>query len=59
MNIALDDDEAQTLHALLSDYLSGLRFEIARTDERELRHALIKRQELCERLLALVPPSHQ
>jgi hypothetical protein len=51
MRIDLTDDEARTLGALLRDYLPSLRFEVARTDQRDFRHELVKRQDLCERLL--------
>ena len=51
MDIELSDDEVQTLRGLLQDSMPELRFEVARTDSREFRHILIKRQELCERLL--------
>ena len=54
MELILNDEEAQTLRQLLHDYLPQLRREVAGTDmpARELRHTLVKRQELCERLLA-------
>jgi hypothetical protein len=51
MDIELSDDEAQTLRGLLQDSLPELKFEVARTDSKEFRHILVKRQELCERLL--------
>jgi len=51
MDISLNDDDVQTLRGLLYDYLPELKFEAARTDGGELRHLLIKRQTLCERLL--------
>jgi hypothetical protein len=51
MDLTLNDDEAETLRGLLHDYLPGLKFEAARTDEAELRHVLVKRQTLCERLI--------
>jgi hypothetical protein len=47
----LERREVQTLRGLLSDYLPELNFEAARTDGAELRHVLVKRQTLCERLL--------
>ena len=51
MQLQLTDDEAQTLRGFIHDYLPELRLEVARTDVRELRLLLLKRQELCERLL--------
>jgi len=54
MRIDLTDDEARTLGALLRDYLPSLRFEVARTDQHDFRHELVKRQDVCERLLELL-----
>ncbi|HMF96921.1 MAG TPA: hypothetical protein VKE96_21630 [Vicinamibacterales bacterium] len=51
MTLTLTDDEVQTLRGLLHDYLPGLKFEAARSEGREIRHALVERQTLCERLL--------
>lgn len=51
MDVRLSDDDVQTLLGLLQDYLPELKFEAARTDGMELRHVLMKRQALCERLL--------
>jgi hypothetical protein len=50
MNLQLNNDEVQVLREMLHDYLPGLRFEVARTDAPEIRHALVIRQTLCERL---------
>jgi len=54
MDLTLNDDEVQTLRGLLHDYLPGLQWEVARTDDADLRHVLVKRQTLCERLLSLL-----
>jgi hypothetical protein len=52
MRLELTDEEATTLRSLLHNYLPDLRREVAATDAREMRRELIKRQDLCERLLA-------
>ena len=54
MQLNLTDDEAHVLRALLHDYLPALRLEVARTDAREIRHEMVKRQEICERVLELL-----
>jgi hypothetical protein len=51
MRLDFSEDEARTLRILFRDYLPDLRREIARTEDRDFRHELIKRQDLCERLL--------
>jgi len=51
MDLTLSNDEAETLRGLLTDALPGMKFEIARTREKELLHALMKREALCEALL--------
>jgi len=50
MTAHLSDDEVQTLRQMLHDYLPGLKFEVARTDEKEMLYALVKRQTLFEEL---------
>jgi hypothetical protein len=52
MNLDLTDDEALTLRDLIRSYLPDLRREVARTDAHDYRHDLIKRQDLCEKLLS-------
>ena len=51
MRLELTDEETVTLRSMLHDYLPDLRREVAATDARDMRHELIKRQDLCERLL--------
>jgi hypothetical protein len=52
MQLTLSDDDARTLHDLLDEHLRDLRREVARTDAKEFRHALVLRQELLERVIA-------
>ena len=52
MELILSDDDARTLRDLLSDHLRELRREVARTEAKDFRHALLLRQELVERLVA-------
>jgi hypothetical protein len=54
MRLDLTDDETRIFRQFLHDYLPTLRREIARTDARDFRHELVKRQDLCERLLDAV-----
>ncbi len=54
MRLDLTDEEAHTFRALLHDYLPELKMEVARTEAREFRHEMVKRQDLCERLLRLL-----
>lgn len=52
MNLDLVEKDARTLQAFLRDSLPALRREVARTDQRDFRHLLAEREELCDRLLA-------
>lgn len=51
MQITLSDAETEILRDLLLAYLPELEREVARTERHTLRHALVQRQELVERLL--------
>ena len=51
MPLTLSDDDAVLLRDLLADYLPSLRREVARTEQHRLRHTLVERQDLAERLL--------
>jgi hypothetical protein len=51
MQLTLSDSEAEILRDLLLAYLPELEREVARTDRHTLRHALVERLELVERLL--------
>ena len=52
MQVDLTTEEAVTLKALLRDCIPDLKREIARADDRQFRHQLVQREELCERLIA-------
>ena len=56
MQIQLTDDEVNVLRSLFDDYLPQLRLEVARTDGREYRRDLLRRQDLCEKLCADLEP---
>ena len=51
MQIELTEEETETLREMLHAYLPEIRREAARTDDREMRHAMVQRQDLCERLV--------
>jgi hypothetical protein len=51
MQLTLTEHESDLLRRLFEDYLPALQREVARTERRELRHTLVERQELVERLL--------
>jgi hypothetical protein len=52
MQLTLSDDDTALLRDLLADYLPALRREVARTEQHELRHLMVQRQDLVERVLA-------
>jgi hypothetical protein len=51
MQLDLTEPETDTLRDLLLAYLPELEREVARTERHTLRHVLVQRQELVERLL--------
>jgi hypothetical protein len=51
MQLIISPDEVVILRDLLSSYLPQLRREVARTEQHELRHLLVQRLDLGERLL--------
>ena len=51
MQLLLSDGETVLLRDLLADYLPALRREVARTEQHELRHLMVQRQDLVERVL--------
>jgi hypothetical protein len=51
MQLLLSDDETVLLRDLLADYLPALEREAARTEQHELRHLMVQRQDLVERLI--------
>jgi hypothetical protein len=51
MQLILSDDDTTLLRDLLADYLPALKREVARTEQHELRHLMVQRQDLVERVL--------
>lgn len=51
MQLVLSDTETVLLRDTLADYLPALRREVARTEQHELRHLMVQRQDLVERVL--------
>jgi hypothetical protein len=51
MPFVLSDEETAILRDLLADYLPSLKREVARTEQHDLRHLLVQRQDLVEYLL--------
>jgi hypothetical protein len=51
MQLTLSDAETALLRDLLADYLPALKREVARTERHELRHLMVQRQDLVERVL--------
>ena len=51
MQLVLSDAETVLLRDLLADYLPALTREVARTEQHDLRHLMVQRQDLVERIL--------
>lgn len=51
MTLELTSEEVQILRDIISDYLVSVRREASRTEQRDMRHDLVLRQELCEKLI--------
>jgi hypothetical protein len=51
MQLTLTEPETEILRDLLLAYLPELEREVARTEQHTLRHVLVQRLELVERLL--------
>ena len=51
MLLDLTPQDAHMLRELLQDYMPKLKREVARTDVHTLRHEMVQRQELCERII--------
>jgi hypothetical protein len=51
MTLELTTDDARILRDIVHDYLLSVRREAARTEDRDMRHDLVMRQDLCERLI--------
>jgi hypothetical protein len=54
MQLTLSEREADLLCGLLQDHLPDLQREAARTEQHDLRHLLIERQEVVQRLLKML-----
>lgn len=52
MNLSLSEHETELLRGLFEGHLPELRRQVARTEKHDLRHPLVERLELVERLLA-------
>lgn len=51
MELDLTVDESEQLRDILATYLVSVRREASRTEQRDMRHDLVMRMELCETLL--------
>jgi len=51
MQLVLSDAETVLLRDLLANYLPALRREVARTEQHDLRHLMVQRQDLVEQIV--------
>jgi hypothetical protein len=56
MPLFLSDEDTTLLRDLLADYLPSLKREVARTEQHDLRHLMVQRQDLVERVLEQLGP---
>ena len=56
MQLQLSAEETTLLRDLLTDYLPALRREVARTERHDLRHLLVQRLDLVERIIEHLTP---
>ncbi len=54
MELTLSENDARMLRDFLRDHLQDVKFEVARTEVKDLRHTLLARQELVERILGVL-----
>jgi hypothetical protein len=54
MQLTLNESDAALLRGLLEDHLPDMQREAARTEQHDMRHLLIERQEVVKRLLRLL-----
>ena len=51
MHLDLSEEDARMFESVLQEHLTRLRREVARTDAHDFRHELVKRLDVCERVL--------
>lgn len=59
VNLTLSAEEAQALYALLKDELPDLNYEVARTDNQDLRHWLGDRRDRIAHISHQLEPAVQ
>lgn len=59
VQLQLTADEAEALYSLLTDELPVLRYEVARTENREFRKWLADRRDRLEGICGQLEPTHR